>query len=190
MQKPFRVRGYIPLGAIPRVEMPAPEPIVEPVDHRTAWERDVEEEQKKVALRVKRAQAEREAAAQAKQAEENRKMKRGAYLTAEILIEQQVFSVYGISPDDQKRIETEITNLGLWARPAEAIEFATGECLRLRAAKSEADEAGVAKIRDLCDEAEWAQVQRTIAEHAHEFDPAEIASGAAADLIYRRLFLD
>jgi hypothetical protein len=67
---------------------------------------------------------------QQQQAEQDRKLKVGAYLTAELQVEQ-TFAVYGIQPADQKRIEDRITQLGLWARPSEAIEFAVGESMKI-----------------------------------------------------------
>jgi hypothetical protein len=185
---PQVLKGFIPLGAIPRVEMPAPR-IEEPVvDRRSKWDRDVEEEQKRLAERVKRAQAEREAVAQAKKAEQERAHKRGAYTSAELLIEQQVFSVYGISPDDQKRIEDQITQLGLWARPAEATEYAVGEAMKITADRNQANEVGIAKVRALCDDDEWAQVLVVLAENVGDFPDEQLANGRAHEIIFDRLF--
>jgi hypothetical protein len=116
---------------VAKPETPPVEPVI---DRRTEWARDVEQEQQRLALRVEKARREREAIARAKQAEQDKINKRAAYTTAELQIEQ-VFSVYGIRPDDQQRIETEITQLGLWARPAEAIEYAVGETMKITAAK-------------------------------------------------------
>jgi hypothetical protein len=171
-----------------RVEARPETPPVEPIlDRRSAWQKSVDENAKALAERCKRAQAEREAIVRAKQAEQDKINKWAAYTSAELQVEQ-TFSVYGISPDDQKRIETQITALGLWARPAEAVEYAVGEAMKITADRTQASEAGIAKVRALCDDDVWAQVLKVLADNVGNFPDEQLANGRAHEIVYERLF--
>ncbi len=188
--------GFYDSGHSPRTvdrprqpEQPEPEP-----DRRTQLQKDVDYHfdllmQKEAREREdhKRAVAAALAKQQQAQAEQQRAMKRGAYLTAELEVEQ-TFSVYGIRPDDQQRIETQITQLGLWARPTEAIEYAVGEAMKITASCQEVREWRIAAVKALCEPDEFKMIEDTLAKRRHQFSDEEIACGAALEIIYERLF--
>jgi hypothetical protein len=181
--KPQRqlLRGFIPLGAIPRVEMPAPcvEELI--VDRRTEWDRSVAEEAQRLAERCRRAQAEREAIVLAKQAEQQRALKRGAFLTQDLLIDETL-DRYPLTDAQRQTVRDIIFRTEYSAEQAEI------ECLKIVAAKQEVREGRIAAVKALCAPEEWAQVQSALLAHRHQFSDEEVASGAALEIIYDRLF--
>ncbi len=188
MKRPFRVRGWIPLAAIPSVPVPDPQPlIVETPEEKKQrlWREDCERESQRVqAVRAANLEAERQRQLREQQQVE-RKRREGETQTREILIDA-VIEKYSnlVNLEEKQDVLQAFLNGNRHQYTAELLEIMFAE---LVAQKQQAAQKRISELRDQCDDHEWRQIEDILVKHAHQFDPMEIFDGRAHELIWHRL---
>jgi len=136
MKRPFRVRGWVPLAAIPTKVMPNDKPAV-PADTRSETEKLADFYYDKMLREdaAKKAEEERIAREQRderlrREQEANNQRREAEFHAAEFQI-TAVFDQYGLSESERTQIEDAITLRQLWAQPMKAVEFATVQAMEI-----------------------------------------------------------
>jgi hypothetical protein len=195
-RRPFRVKGWIPLAAVPRVEVE--QQPTGPVDTRTPTQKladiylaahekrqaeDRAEEQRKIDERQRR-ENEQRAKRLREQAEQDKANRRATFLMQESLIDSCLEKYSSsITPEEKDAVKQILLDTDFTAECCEI------ECLKILAKKQQVTRERITKLRDRCLGSEWQQIEDTLARHRHDFSDAEVASGEAHELIYRRLFI-
>jgi hypothetical protein len=174
------------LGGIRRVEMPGDKP-AGPVDNRTETQKlgdlyyadllrreaaDKAAEQRKID--AERAEQGR------KQAEAARQRARGQFEMTEALIDDCLVR-HKLTQAEKDAVTQDLLDNGY------SIERCEMLCGELTARKQQAAQQRIAKLRDLCSDEEWTQIENIFTKNRQHFSDAEVASGEAYQLIWDRL---
>lgn len=176
--------GFVPMGAIPTKMMPDDKP-AGPVDTRTPTQKlaDLylaEYEKRQAAYRAdeQRKVDEQHQRSLREAAEASRKRARGQFEMNERLIDDCLLRYSQLLTSEEKQ--------AVMQDLLDGDSFTAERCEILCAEAAAQKQAGIDRVRSLCDDSEWQRILDTIARYRSHFTESEILDGTAHRVVYNR----